>query len=87
MTPVAAYHNFRVLKAASFDLHHILMATPHCVTHPGDEFRPVSLLDPIFKRHPLWRRVCSMLTEGAQFPLTPIDDALRLLDLAAALER
>ena len=86
MTEEAAAHNFKVLRVTSFDMHCILMATPNCVTYPGDEFRPVSLLDPTFKRHPLWNRVRSMLTVGAKFPLKPIDDRLRLLDLAAAQE-
>jgi hypothetical protein len=87
MTTEAAAHNFSVLKSASFDLHEIIMATPDCVTNPGNEFRPVHLLDPIFKRHPLWTRVRSMLTVGAKFPLEPIDGKARLLDLAAAQQR
>jgi hypothetical protein len=87
MTQEAAAHNFRVLRDASFDLHSLLMSNTGCVTHPGDEFRPVSLLDPIFKRHPLWQRVRQMLTVGAKFPLEPLDDEARLRDLAAAHER
>ena len=87
MTEDAADHNFRVLERASFDVHSIIMTHRGCVTHPGDEFRPITLMDPIFKRHPLWHRVRRMLTVGAQFPLEPIDDLLRLSDLAAAQTR
>jgi len=53
----------------------------------GSEFRDAETLEPLLKSHFLWPRVRSLLTNGASYPLEPIDEEERLLDVAAAVKR
>ena len=54
-------------------------------TRYGSEFRPVTTLTRIFKFHPLWDRLKSILGNGIQFPLSPLDDTSLKLDLDFSL--
>ena len=47
---------------------------------PGSEFRPTSLLGPLFGSHPLWRNVLRWLLFGVDFPLNGIPEPDRLLE-------
>ena len=55
MSTEAANKNFALLKDNDFDLERILLSDGPSPLHPGSEFRPVSLLQPIFEAHPFWQ--------------------------------
>ena len=55
MSTEAAYKNFALLKDNDFDLERILLSEGLSPLHPGSEFRPVSLLQPIFEAHAFWQ--------------------------------
>ena len=54
-------------------------------TPPGSEFRPVSLLQPIFEAHPFWQRMQSSLLVGATMELAPLSETDRTTLIATAL--
>jgi hypothetical protein len=47
------------LEDNDFDLQRIIMSesSKNSTIQPGSEFRPLSVLNPIFENHPLWHRV------------------------------
>jgi hypothetical protein len=51
----------------------------------GSEFRAVTTLSNIFQRHPNWTRMSRILTHGSEWPLEPIDEECRLVDVREAL--
>ena len=86
LSSAAAHSNFATLRAHNFDLNSIVFADPRSILRPGSEFRPTSLLEPIFQGHPLWPRFRESLHIGASYPLEPIAEEDRLSDLVAAIE-
>ena len=86
MSQEAAEHNFQVLKQENFDLERLLLSDGRSPLMPGSEFRPVSLLSPIFKGHPHWHRLRRSLLIGATMELEEIteEQRLKLLDTALA---
>ena len=55
MSTEAADKNFALLKDNDYNLERILLSNSLSPLHPGSEFRPVSLLRPIFEAHPFWQ--------------------------------
>ena len=53
---------------------------------PGSEFRPYTLLDPIFDDHPVYPCVRRTILIGARFPSRPIPEEVRLQNLQAAID-
>lgn len=53
----------------------------------GSEFRPAPILQPIFQFHTLWPNVEEWLSTGVSFPLRPVSEPARRLDLMKMLER
>ena len=51
----ASDKNIELLKDNDFDLERILLSDGLSSLHPGSEFHPVSLLQPIFEAHPFWQ--------------------------------
>ena len=51
----------------------------------GSEFRPISTLVKIFGLHPLWKDLSSGIESGFNYPLTPLSNEDRKLDLQEAL--
>ena len=70
-----------ILHQFDYDIEAAIMHDPNSPLHPGSEFRPVSLLAPIFKNHPSWKRIYSTLTFGGHYPLVPISEELAKSDL------
>ncbi|MGH7974537.1 MAG: hypothetical protein ACREBR_03335, partial [bacterium] len=87
MTERAAFHNHRILKAADFDLHRAINSQSNSPVSYGSEFRKPSVLEPMLKSHPLWHKVRKILSEGSKFPLDPISDSDRKLDMQWMIER
>ncbi|WP_317201517.1 hypothetical protein [Janthinobacterium sp.] len=80
----AADHNFEILKRENFELERLLLTDGLSPLMPGSEFRPVTLLEPIFDGHPFWPRLRRSLLIGATMDLEAIteDQRHRLLDEA-----
>eukprot|EP00978_Attheya_sp_CCMP212_P016940 scaffold44783_cov43-Attheya_sp.AAC.3 len=85
MDKSAAATNWKILQQHNGDLKQALAAQSHSQLGYGSEFRPTAILEPLFKSHCLWPNMKSILDDGAAFPLEPIDEELRKLDLAEAL--
>ena len=84
MSAAAAKRNLSILESADFDIQMILLKDGYSPLQPGSEFRPVSLLDPVFKHHPFWPNMRSTCLLGASLESTPLPelDRLTLLDEA-----
>ena len=86
LTQEAATRNFNTLQRHNFDLEKLLLSDGLSPLMPGSEFRPVSLLAPIFEGHPHWPRLRRSLLIGTTMELTSITEENRqkLLDTALA---
>ena len=86
MSVEAAEKNYMILMHKfGGDLHEALRAQQGSPLQYGSEFKPVSILAPIFENHPTWNKIKNLLTEGSTWPLSPIDEHDRLLDIDDAL--
>ena len=83
----AAAHNWAVLQHHNLNLASALASQRHTPLEFGSEFRSTALLQPLFHFHPLWPRVHTCLTQGVDYPLSPIPDNQRQLDLTLAIQR
>jgi hypothetical protein len=82
MSVEAAKKNYMILMHKfGGDLHKALRAQQGSPLQYGSEFKPVLILAPIFKNHPTWNKMTTLLTEGSMWPLSPIDEHNRLLDI------
>ena len=82
----AASHNINYLEQFAFDLQAALDSDKDSFTSTGSEFRPVPVIEPLLKHHPLWHRLKQHLLHGIQFPLIPLSTQTRRRDLIDALE-
>ena len=85
MSKAAATINFAILQQENFNLQRILSNDDRSPLMPGSEFRPVSLLRPLWGGHPLWPRMKTSVSRGAPLELEQISDNDRLSLLATAL--
>ena len=83
----AAKKNLDVLKAHNMSLEKVLQSSPFSVYSLGSEFRPVNGLQEIFKDHPKWTLLQSILQKGAKYPMAELDEASRLKDVEAGIKR
>ena len=60
-------------------------ANKHSILGYGSEFRPVEVLTKIYKNHPVWDRMKSILSNGSDWPLETIDESQRIADVEAAI--
>jgi len=63
-----------ILHQFNYDIKTAIMHDPNSPLHSGSEFRPVSILAPVFKHHPSWSRICNTLTSGGHYPLLPLSN-------------
>jgi hypothetical protein len=85
MDQSAAATNWKILQQHNGDLKQALAAQSRSQLGYGSEFRPTEILEPLFQSHCLWPNMKSILDDGAAFPLEPINEDLRKLDLTEAL--
>eukprot|EP00979_Chaetoceros_neogracilis_P013087 scaffold3660_cov246-Chaetoceros_neogracile.AAC.3 len=83
----SANHNFKILEENGMDLDKIIRADPSSPLFYGSEFKPVSILEPLFKHHPKWTEMKSRLLNGSEYKMEDLDEEERLGDLSAALIR
>jgi hypothetical protein len=86
-TASAAAWNWALLKAKDNDVGRLLAEQPFSVVTPGSEFRRVEDLESLLGSHPLWSRLATSLSNGAQYPLEPYSDKEMALDLRAQVDR
>ena len=51
------------------------------MVHPGSEFREVSVVEELWRRHELWPKMRRILEEGVEYPLEDISEEERKNDL------
>ncbi len=86
MSVEAAEKNYMILMHKfGGDLHEALRTQQGSPLQYGSEFKPVSILALIFENHPTWNKMMILLTEGSTWPLSPIVEHDRLLDINDAL--
>ena len=51
----------------------------------GSEFRPIHTLENVFGHHPLWKDLSSGIKSDFNYPLTPLSNTDRKLDLQESL--
>ena len=86
VTEAAAKHNIRYLQRFDYNLMAALQSDVTSFTSTGSEFRPVPILEPLLKLHPLWDRLKTHLLSGIEFPLMPLSTQARHRDLQDALK-
>jgi hypothetical protein len=67
------------------DLHKALHAQQGSPLQNGSKFKPVSTLAPIFSNHPSWEKMRTVLSDRLTWPLLPLNDQNRLLNINDAL--
>ena len=81
----AAMINFNVLKKHELNLKVALEAQKNSPLEYGSEFRPTQSLKSIFKWHPNWKRMRSIMENGSIWPLEDLPISDRKKDLEEAL--
>ena len=86
-TSDAAIENWKLLSEKyGKNLGKALDSNPDTQLSYGSEFRETKLLELIFSRHPLWKRMKQLLEKGACYPLEDLENENRKKDLQDALE-
>ena len=81
----AAEHNRSIIQRyGSVDA--AITAQPNTICSYESDFRPAIVLKPLMHRHPLWRKVSTILSKGSDYPLRPISETDRKGDLTAAMK-
>jgi hypothetical protein len=78
-------HNLEVLRKYNLDLEKALKAQQDSPLGNGKEFKPPSVLQQVFKLHPLWNQMEAFLLEGSKWPLVEISKNEQQQDLVNAL--
>jgi hypothetical protein len=84
LTREAAEYNWKILCNNNMNLPELSQRNYNPLM-PGTEFRPASILEPIFLGHPLWDETKSLLVHGATAPIQELSEEQRLTDLEDAL--
>jgi hypothetical protein len=84
----AAMHNYNLLKEADFDLERILNIPNYpSVTSYGSEFKSTNELESLFKFHPRWHSLKTILERGSAWKLSSLSNEEQIQDLDGSLER
>ena len=86
-TDEAAEFNWNLLSSNNFDLESILTRQTSSITSYGSEFKLSSDLESLLQHHPRWPALRTKLDHGSLFPLAPIPEDTRSVDLESALVR
>ena len=69
LTSEAAMKNYLVLRKYNFDFEAALAANSSSTLGYGSEFKDAKTLEPLFKFHPFWPRLKSILEQGLDWQL------------------
>jgi hypothetical protein len=86
-TKEAATKNSMLLHSLHFDVEAATQNPPNTILSYGSEFHPTKILKPLLRYHPQWSHVESIINNGADYPLTPINEKDRLDDINYMIER
>jgi hypothetical protein len=82
----AANKNFILLKCKfGGDLQKAILAQSDSLLGYGLEFKPIEMLEPIFKNHPSWSWMKQVLTNGSKWPLQPLNKENQVKDVEEAV--
>ena len=84
LTAKSAAYNWAIVKKHG-SLLNAINAQDGTPMELGSEFRPIHVLEKVFRHHPLWSDLSSGIKSGFNYPLTPLSNADRKLDLQEAL--
>jgi hypothetical protein len=84
-TDNGAAYNLEVLRKYNLDLGKALKEQQDSPLGNEKEFKPPSVLQQVFRLHPLWNRMEAFLLEGSKWLLAEISENERQQDLANAL--
>jgi hypothetical protein len=85
LTSRAAKKNYLILGKYDFNLGRAIEAQKNSPLGYGSEFRKPDILRPLLCKHPLWPKLEDILINGANYPLEPLAEELRVKDLELAL--
>ena len=77
--------NFLFMKQHDLSLAKSLQAQSGSPLDFGSEFKPVSVLKPIFGKHPNWTRMEAILRRGSDWPMEKLITEDKMEDLKEAL--
>jgi hypothetical protein len=83
----AALHNAIVLEQYNFNVNDAITAQDNSQVMFGSEFKHPTFLEELLHDHPNWKHLKQILLFGATFPLKPISDKDRMLDLDYHFQR
>jgi hypothetical protein len=83
----AAHYNAQILERNDYNLDQVIRRQHPSQLSYGSEFRPTGMLEGLLRDHPLWNRLKEILDNGASFPLDPIADEIRRIDLSYHQDR
>jgi len=86
-TDEAKQSNAEILQKHNFDISMAIQAQSGSIAYFGSEFRSPSELEGLLSQHPNWSHLKEILTNGATFPLRPISEETRKIDLEFHLNR
>jgi len=86
-TDEAKQSNAETLQKHNFDISLAIQAQSGSIASFGSEFRSPSELEGLLSQHPHWSHLKEILTNGATFPLRPISEETRKIDLEFHLNR
>jgi hypothetical protein len=83
----AATFNSQRLLEFKFDVEAATQQPQNTILLYGAEFRPTKLLEPLLQNHPNWKQMKSIIENGVEYPLSPIDNDTRLSDIDTMIMR
>jgi hypothetical protein len=83
----AALHNAIVLEQFNFNINKAINSQVNSQVSFGSEFKKSSKLQEILIHHPHWPQLKNILDNGASFPLIPLPQENRLIDLSYHKDR
>lgn len=81
----AAAQNMKVFQSHQNSLENIIQSTKNTLNY-GSEFKPVRILQYLFRTHVHWKHFRRLLTQGSNFPLSEINEDCRRKDFDHALQ-
>jgi hypothetical protein len=77
----AAIYNMKILQRHGDSIQDFIASSPGTFISPGSKFRPVHLLEPLFMHHHNWPKIKQILTQGSNWPLHPLTNAVETTNL------
>jgi hypothetical protein len=86
-TKEAAIENTTRIQQFNYNMELATQTPPNTIMCYGTEFKPSDILEPLLKYHQDWEQVKSIIDNGVEYPLNPIEETDRINDIKALIER